>query len=40
MQFLKNIPMFLKIELTLKKPEAPVSAEFSYMGVHISRSRS
>ncbi len=28
------------VELTLKKPEAPVSAEFEYMGVHIIRSRS
>ncbi|MDE6413761.1 MAG: dihydroneopterin aldolase, partial [Eubacterium sp.] len=28
------------VELTLKKPEAPVSAEFEYMGVHITRSRS
>ncbi len=36
----EEYPDVLKIELTLKKPEAPVSAEFSYMGVHISRSRS
>ncbi len=35
----EEYPDVLKIELTLKKPEAPVSAEFSYMGVHISRSR-
>lgn len=36
----EEYPDVLKIELTIKKPEAPVSAEFSYMGVHISRSRS
>ncbi len=36
----EEYPDVLKIELTLKKPEAPVSAEFAYMGVHISRSRS
>lgn len=29
----------LKIDLTLKKPHAPVSAEFEYMGVNIVRSR-
>lgn len=29
----------LKIDLTLKKPQAPVNAEFEYMGVNIVRSR-
>ncbi len=28
-----------KIEVTLKKPEAPVSADFDYMAVSISRER-
>jgi len=27
------------VELTLKKPQAPVSADFEYMGVHINRYR-
>lgn len=35
----QEYPDVFAIELTLKKPEAPVSAEFEYMGVHISRSR-
>lgn len=29
----------LKVDLTLKKPQAPVKAEFEYMGVNIVRSR-
>lgn len=29
----------LRIDLTLKKPQAPVKAEFEYMGVNIVRSR-
>lgn len=29
----------LKVDLTLKKPQAPVNAEFEYMGVNIVRSR-
>lgn len=33
-------PAVMQIDLTLKKPQAPVSAEFEYMGVQISRSRS
>lgn len=28
-----------KVEITLKKPEAPVSAEFEYMAVNIIRTR-
>ncbi len=28
-----------KIEITLKKPEAPVSAEFDYMAVNLTRER-
>lgn len=28
-----------KVEITLKKPEAPVSAEFEYMAVNIVRTR-
>lgn len=28
-----------KVDITLKKPEAPVSAEFDYMAVSISRER-
>lgn len=36
----EEYPDVLKIELTLKKPEAPVSAEFDYMGIHITRGRS
>ena len=29
----------LRVDLTLKKPQAPVKAEFEYMGVNIVRSR-
>lgn len=29
----------LRVDLTLKKPQAPVNAEFKYMGVNIVRSR-
>lgn len=29
----------LRVDLTLKKPQAPVNAEFEYMGVNIVRSR-
>ncbi len=36
---LEEYPDIFAVELTLKKPQAPVSAEFEYMGVHISRSR-
>ena len=28
-----------KVELTLKKPEAPMKADFSYVGVKIERER-
>lgn len=36
---LEEYPDVFTVELTLKKPQAPVSAEFDYMGVHITRSR-
>ena len=29
----------LRVDLTLKKPQAPVNADFEYMGVNIVRSR-
>ncbi len=37
---LNEYPDVFTVELTLKKPEAPVSAEFDYMGVSITRNRS
>lgn len=37
---LEEYPDIFKVELTLKKPQAPVSAEFEYMGVFVTRSRS
>lgn len=37
---LDEYPEVFTVELTLKKPEAPVSAEFDYMGVSITRNRS
>ena len=36
---LDEYPDVFTVELTLKKPEAPVSAEFDYMGVSITRGR-
>lgn len=36
---LEEYPEVFEVEITLKKPEAPVSAEFEYMGVSIKRSR-
>lgn len=36
---LNEYPEVFKVEITLKKPQAPVSAEFDYMGVSITRSR-
>lgn len=35
----EEYPAVSEISLTLKKPQAPVSAEFEYMGVKINRSR-
>jgi dihydroneopterin aldolase len=34
-----NFPEIFRVDITLKKPEAPVSAEFDYMAVSISRER-
>lgn len=36
---LDNFDQIFKVEITLKKPEAPVSAEFDYMAVTIQRER-
>ena len=36
---LDEYPDIFKVELKLKKPQAPVSAEFEYMGVFVTRSR-
>ena len=36
---LKEHQSVVSVDLTLKKPEAPVNADFDYMGVSISRSR-
>lgn len=33
-------PLLKKLELTLKKPEAPISEDFEYVGVKITRVRS
>jgi len=36
----KNFPQINEINLTVKKPEAPISADFEYVAVKISRKRS
>lgn len=35
----KNFPKILEIELTLKKPEAPICEEFEYVAIKIKRNR-
>ena len=37
---IKNFPQIKEINLTVKKPEAPISADFEYVAVKISRKRS
>ena len=34
-----DLPLLSYIKLTLKKPDAPINAEFDYVGVRIERSR-
>lgn len=36
---LSEFPTITRVDITLKKPQAPVSAEFDYMAVAISRVR-
>lgn len=36
---LKNFPPIQSVEVTLKKPDAPVKADFGYVAVEIRRSR-
>jgi len=36
---LEEYPAVFSVDLTLKKPQAPVSADFEYMAVHIVRNR-
>jgi dihydroneopterin aldolase len=36
---LENFEEIFKVEITLKKPEAPVKADFEYMAVNIVRER-
>jgi dihydroneopterin aldolase len=36
---LDNFEEIFRVDITLKKPEAPVSADFDYMAVSISRER-
>lgn len=36
---LEDFDQIFKVEITLKKPEAPVSADFDYMAVNIVRER-
>ena len=36
---LAEYPAVFKVEITLKKPQAPVNADFDYMAVNIVRSR-
>lgn len=36
---LDEYPAVFKVEITLKKPQAPVKADFDYMAVNIVRSR-
>ena len=38
-RLLDNFDKILKVELTLKKPEAPISAVFDYVAVCITRER-
>jgi len=37
---IQTFPQINEINFTLKKPEAPISAEFEYVAVKISRKRS
>ena len=36
---LDEYPDIFKVEITLKKPEAPIKADFDYVGVTITRER-
>lgn len=36
---LEEYPRVERVDITLKKPEAPISADFAWVGVQISRSR-
>lgn len=36
---LEEYPTIFKLEITLKKPEAPISADFEYVAVTITRER-
>lgn len=38
-EILEQFPEIFRVDITLKKPQAPVSAEFDYMAVSISRER-
>ncbi len=39
-KILKNFPKILKIEIILKKPEAPINEIFDYVAVKVSKKRS
>ena len=36
---LEEFPDIFKVDITLKKPEAPIKADFDYVAVTISRER-
>ena len=38
-QILEEYPPIQTVEITLKKPEAPIRADFDYVAVHIVRRR-
>ena len=40
MEMFEKYPLLEKLELTVKKPEAPVNEDFEYVGIKIIRSRS
>lgn len=37
---IKTFPQINEIDLTVKKPEAPISADFDYVAIKVSRKRS
>lgn len=39
-RLIQNFPQINEINLTVKKPEAPISADFDYVAIKISRKRS